>query len=67
MIAARREGFDPRPVEIGAVLNGATGRRDASEITLYRSLGIAAQDLAAAHAILAQAELAGRGVLVDMT
>ena len=67
VIAARRSGVDPRPVEIGAVLAGAPGRQSATEITLYRSLGIAAQDLAAAHAILAQAELAGRGVVVDMT
>jgi len=67
VIAARRSGYDPRPVEIGAVLNGAAGRQSPREITLYRSLGIAAQDLAAAHAILAQAELAGCGVVVDMT
>lgn len=52
--------------EIGAVLAGAPGRRDDAEITLYRSLGIAAQDLAAAHFILARARAAGRGVDVDM-
>jgi len=66
VIVARREGFDPAPVEIGAVLNGAGGRQSDTEITMYRSLGVAAQDLAAAHAILARAEAQGRGVLVDM-
>jgi alanine dehydrogenase len=67
VIVARREGFDPAPVEIGTVLNGAAGRQSDAEITMYRSLGVAAQDLAAAHAILARAEAAGRGAVVDMT
>lgn len=67
VIVARREGFDPTPVEIGTVLNGASGRQSDTEITMYRSLGVAAQDLAAAHAILARAEAAGRGAVVDMT
>lgn len=67
VIVARRNGYDPRPVEIGAVLNGAPGRQRDADITLYRSLGVAAQDLAAAHAILALAEAAGRGVVVEMT
>jgi len=36
--------------EIGEVLNGsADGRRDALEVTLYKSLGHVVQDLAAAH------------------
>jgi ornithine cyclodeaminase/alanine dehydrogenase-like protein (mu-crystallin family) len=34
---------------------------------VYRSLGISAQDLAAAHAILAKAEAAGVGTVLDMT
>ena len=67
VIVARRDGFDPAPVEIGAVLNGAAGRQSDKDITMYRSLGVAAQDLAAAHAILALAEAQGRGALVDMT
>jgi ornithine cyclodeaminase len=34
--------------EIGEVLSGATpGRRTSDEITVYKSLGVAAQDLAA--------------------
>jgi ornithine cyclodeaminase/alanine dehydrogenase-like protein (mu-crystallin family) len=42
--------------EIGALLLGRIpGRRDAREITLYKSLGLVAQDLAAAHAVYAGA------------
>jgi ornithine cyclodeaminase len=60
-------GRDHPMVEIGAVLNGTQeGRRGHMDITFYRSLGIAAQDLAAAHAILALAEARGVGVVVDM-
>jgi len=67
VISARGNGFDPEPVEIGAVLNGTDGRQNDAQITMYRSLGVAAQDLAAAHVILAKAEALGRGVVVDMT
>lgn len=42
--------------EIGQVLNGTVpGRTAADQITVYKSLGIAAQDLATAHAICARA------------
>jgi alanine dehydrogenase len=52
--------------EIGAVLlNRVQGRQRPDEITLYRSLGIVAQDLAVAHHVLAGAEAAGRGTLVN--
>lgn len=52
--------------EIGAVLAGhAPGRRDPDEITLYRSLGITAQDLAVAHHVLGAAEKAGLGQRVS--
>lgn len=51
--------------EIGAVLNGGPGRSGPAAITLYRSLGIVAQDLAAAHHILTRAEAEGRGQVVD--
>lgn len=48
--------------EIGAVLAGqAPGRRDAAQITAYRSLGIVAQDLAAAAHVLERAQAEGRG------
>ncbi|WP_370223122.1 ornithine cyclodeaminase family protein [Pararhodobacter marinus] len=51
--------------EIGAVLAGGQGRSDAQAITLYRSLGIVAQDLAAARHVLARAEAENRGTAVD--
>jgi ornithine cyclodeaminase len=42
--------------EVGAVLSGAVaGRRSAEEITLFKSLGMAAEDLAAARLILSRA------------
>lgn len=52
--------------EIGTLLRGAcAGRQQASDITLYNSLGITAQDLYAAHYIITQAEKAKVGVVVD--
>lgn len=63
MIAAGRIGREHVVAEIGEVLGGTSpGRRDGGEITLYRSLGIAAQDLACAHHCWASAREAGRGV-----
>lgn len=53
--------------EIGQVLAGnVTGRQSAAEITVYKSLGIAAQDLAAANYVLARAEQDGVGQLVNL-
>ncbi|MGA2190800.1 MAG: ornithine cyclodeaminase family protein [Steroidobacteraceae bacterium] len=52
--------------EIGEVANGsAIGRRSPSDITLYKSLGIAPQDLASAHYVLEKARTAGLGQLID--
>jgi ornithine cyclodeaminase len=54
MIAQGRIDAAHVKAEIGEVLSGqAPGRTDPRQITLYRSLGIAAQDLAAAHEIVA--------------
>jgi ornithine cyclodeaminase len=53
--------------EIGQVLAGAVpGRTDESDITLYKSLGIVAQDLFAAAHIYARAADEGAGVEVDL-
>ena len=53
--------------ELGDVLLGrAGGRRDEREITLFKSLGLAVQDLAAAHHVYTAATLAGRGTLADL-
>ena len=50
VIAARRE-----VTEIGAVVSGAApGRRDAEEITLFKSVGVAVEDVAAAALVLAK-------------
>lgn len=52
--------------EIGELAQTSAGSRTSEgEITLYRSLGIAAQDLACAHFILKEAEKAGLGVIAD--
>jgi ornithine cyclodeaminase len=70
VIEARRRGLiaaDHPITEIGKVLSGtALGRRDPGEVTLYRSLGIAAQDIATAHFIVERARAAGRGTVVEM-
>jgi ornithine cyclodeaminase len=53
--------------EIGQVLAGTVpGRTGASDITLYKSLGIVAQDLFAAAHIYARALADGAGVEVDL-
>ncbi len=52
--------------EIGLVLSGKLkGRISRDQITLYRSLGIAAQDLAAAHYVLEKAHAEELGQDVD--
>jgi alanine dehydrogenase len=52
--------------EIGDLLLGRlTGRRSASEITLFKSLGLAVEDLAAAHHVYRQAVAQGRGIRLD--
>jgi len=63
MIRAGTIGEEHVVAEIGEVLNGsAPGRADDESITLYRSLGIAAQDIACAYHCWEQAKLTGRGV-----
>ena len=53
--------------EIGAVLNGdVRGRTDALEITLYRSLGVPAQDIELANFIYQKAKDLGLGVKVSL-
>ena len=70
VIAARKAGLiaaDHDIPEIGEVIAGSKpGRRSDSEVTVYRSLGISAQDLAAAHAILTRAQAQGVGTVVAM-
>jgi len=48
--------------ELGELVNGsATGRDSEAEITVFNSLGLAVQDLAAAQLVLERAETAGVG------
>lgn len=52
--------------EIGSVIAGRIeGRRNAREITIYRSLGVAAQDLVLAHHLYSQAIEHGFGTEID--
>lgn len=53
--------------EIGEVLDGRVqGRRTPQEITLYRSMGIAAQDLACAHHVMELAKERGIGTEISI-
>jgi ornithine cyclodeaminase len=53
--------------ELGDVLIGrGVGRRDDAEITLFKSLGLAVEDLAAAAHVYEQAGRAGAGVSVEL-
>jgi ornithine cyclodeaminase/alanine dehydrogenase-like protein (mu-crystallin family) len=53
--------------EIGEVANGTQpGRTSRDEVTLYKSLGVAPQDLAAAHHVLDRARAAGIGQLIEL-
>ncbi|MDF1718774.1 MAG: ornithine cyclodeaminase family protein [Antarcticimicrobium sp.] len=62
MIAAGNLAESDLRGEIGALLSGEiAGRASDDQITLYRSLGVAAQDLAAAHHVLTRARAEGRG------
>jgi len=67
---ALREGAIGGPehirAEIGELLTGrAEGRKSAEEITLFKSLGLAVEDLAAAAFLYEKTRLLGRGVSVE--
>ena len=60
-------GPDHIVAELGDVLAGrAAGRRTTEEITLFESLGLAAEDLAAARHLLAVATATGAGNWVEL-
>lgn len=53
--------------ELGDVLTGrASGRRSAAEVTVFKSLGLAIEDLAAAQHVVARAEATGAGTRVAL-
>ncbi len=68
---ALREGAIAGPehirAELGELVLGAhPGRGDERELTLFRSLGLAAEDLAAAVHVLVAARRAGAGIAVEL-
>ncbi len=53
--------------ELGELVSGAhPGRATRDEITLFESLGLAVEDLAAAHAVWVRAEAAGAGTAIEL-
>jgi ornithine cyclodeaminase len=53
--------------ELGEVLIGRVpGRQSAGEVTLFKSLGIAIEDLAAAHSAYQRAKAEGVGIVVEL-
>lgn len=67
---ARRRGLvgdNHIQAELGEVLIGRKeGRVDDQDITIFKSLGIVAEDLAAAHYVYGKAKSQGVGVLIDL-
>ena len=60
--------LNPSPAELGEVITGAApGRREDKEITLFKSLGLAAEDLMAAAYVYEQAKRRGAGASVNFT
>jgi alanine dehydrogenase len=60
-------GRDPSAaVELGEVVAGRAGRTGAGELTLYKSVGVAVQDLAAAALVLAAARERGAGMEIEL-
>jgi ornithine cyclodeaminase/alanine dehydrogenase-like protein (mu-crystallin family) len=66
--ALRAAAIKPEHIlaEIGEVANGTkVGRRSSADVTLYKSLGIAPQDLASAHHVLEKARARGIGQIIE--
>jgi ornithine cyclodeaminase len=60
-------GDDHVQGELGEVLLGRVdGRRTADEVTVFKSLGLAVEDVASAHHIHARAQAAGLGTWVEL-
>jgi ornithine cyclodeaminase len=70
LLLARAEGAigdDHVTGEVGEVLIGRVeGRRTDAEITLFKSLGLAVEDVASAHHIHARARATGAGTWVEL-
>ena len=69
LVALREGAITPDHLrgELGEVLVGAVdGRRDDTELTVFKSLGLAVEDLAAAEHVVRRARAEGAGVEVDL-
>jgi len=70
LILAREEGLIDESfihAELGEVVSGQKpGRQSAEEITLFKSVGVANQDLSAAHVVLARGTTLGLGSAVSL-
>jgi ornithine cyclodeaminase len=69
LFAVRDGAIGPEHIraELGDVLAGeAEGRRDGDELTVFKSLGIAVEDLAAAQLVARKAEAEDVGTVVDL-
>jgi ornithine cyclodeaminase/alanine dehydrogenase-like protein (mu-crystallin family) len=67
LFATREAGIGPEHIraELGEVLIGSRdGRRADDELTVFKSLGLAAEDLAAAEHVYARVQAAGGGAFV---
>ncbi len=66
--AEELQGLDRSQVtEIGAVLEGrASGRASGDAVTVYKSVGDAAEDVAAAAVVLRRARALGRGIFITL-
>jgi ornithine cyclodeaminase len=68
LLAAQEAGIGPEHIraELGELLVGAAeGRRSGEELTVFKSLGLAVEDLAAAELCLARAAERGAGTVVE--
>jgi ornithine cyclodeaminase len=66
--AVELAGLDPdATIELGELVAGSRrGRGDPAEITLYKSVGVAVQDIAAAALVLAAARERGAGLEIEL-
>ncbi len=53
-------------LELGQIVNGATGRSSDDDVTLFKSVGNAVQDIIVARSAVAAAERSGRGQQVNL-
>jgi alanine dehydrogenase len=71
LVLARDEGLIDEGHVVGelgqVVLGQVAGRVNEEQITFFKSVGSAAQDVAAAHVILARARELGLGTAIDLT